>query len=72
VTLNHDYVRPPIGRSLWRKFVKDGATRGIKPKSVYPPMPPSWPAGECWDPDRVFAKIQAGLASTKSIGGLPT
>ena len=23
VTLNHDYSIPPIGRSLWRKFVKD-------------------------------------------------
>lgn len=23
VTLNHDYTCPPIGRSLWRRFVKD-------------------------------------------------
>jgi len=21
VTLNHDYSMPPVGRSLWRKFV---------------------------------------------------
>ena len=64
VTLNHDYTRPPIGRSLWRKFVKDGDTRGIKAKTVYPPMP----AGECWEPDKVFAQIQAGLLNAKSIG----
>jgi hypothetical protein len=48
VTLNHEYTRPPIGRSLWRKRVKNGDTRGIKAKTVYPPMPASWPAGECW------------------------
>ena len=46
VALNHDYTKPPIGRSLWRKFVKDGDTRGIKAKMVYPPMPASWPAGD--------------------------
>jgi hypothetical protein len=72
VTLNHDYTKPPIGRSLWRKFVKDGDTRGIKAKTVYPPMPASWPAGECWEPDKVFAQIQAGLLNAKSIGWLPT
>jgi hypothetical protein len=27
VTLNHNYGAPPIGRSLWRKFVKNGDTR---------------------------------------------
>jgi hypothetical protein len=72
ITLNHDYTRPPIGRSLWRKFVKDGDTRGIKAKTVYPPMPASWPAGECWEPDKVFAQIQAGLFNAKCIGWLPT
>ena len=46
VTLNRHYTKPPIGRSLWRKFVKDGDTRGIKAKMVYPPMPASWPAGD--------------------------
>jgi hypothetical protein len=72
VTFNHDYPRPPIGRSLWRKFVKDGDTRGIKAKTVYPPMPASRPAGECWEPDKVFAQFQAGLLNAKSIGWLPT
>jgi hypothetical protein len=72
VTLNHDYTCPPIGRSLWRKFVKDGDTRGIKAKSVDPPMPASWTAGECWEPDKVFAQSHAGLLKPKSIGWLPT
>ena len=35
-------------------------------------MPASWPAGECWEPDKVFAQIQAGLLNAKSIGWLPT
>ena len=30
VTLNHCYDIPPVGRSLWRKFVKDGGTKGTK------------------------------------------
>ena len=72
VALNHDYTKPPIGRSLWRKFVKDGDTRGIKAKTVYPPMAASWPARECWEPDKVLAQIQAGLLNAKSIGWLPT
>jgi hypothetical protein len=72
VTLNHDYTRPPLGRSLWRKFVKDGDIRGITAKTVYPPMPASWPVGECWEPYRVFAQIQAGLLNANSIGWLPT
>ena len=71
VTVNHDYTKPPIGRSLWRKFVKDGDTRGIKAKTVYPPMAASWPARECWEPDKVLAQIQAGLLNAKSIGWLP-
>src|SRR4051812_25667416 len=28
VTLNHQYHLPPIGKSLWRKRVKDGDTVG--------------------------------------------
>jgi hypothetical protein len=35
-------------------------------------MPASWPAGECWEPDKVFAQIQAGLLNAESIGWLPT
>jgi hypothetical protein len=75
VTLNHNYSAPPIGRSLWRKFVKDGDTRGIKAKTLYPQMPDTWNqdgSTDPWMPDKVFAQIQAGLLNAKSIGWLPT
>jgi hypothetical protein len=35
-------------------------------------MAANWPAGECWEPDKVFAQIQPGLLNAKSIGWLPT
>jgi hypothetical protein len=74
VTLNHDYQSPPIGRSLWRKFVKDGQQRGIKAKTQYPSKPADWKDASmgAWMPDKVFAQIQAGLLNAKSIGWLPT
>lgn len=71
VTLNHCYGMPPIGKSLWRKFTKDGAMRGIKAKTIYPPMPDAWTPGETWPPDQVLALVQAGLLNAKSIGYLP-
>jgi hypothetical protein len=36
VTLNHSYYESPIGRSLWRKKVKDGDRRGVKAKTRLP------------------------------------
>jgi hypothetical protein len=76
VTLGHAYGLPPVGRSLWRKRVKDGAPpggiTGIKAKTQYPARPESWPANESWLPDKVFALVQAGLLQGKSIGFLPT
>jgi hypothetical protein len=71
VTVNHCYAEPPIGRSLWRKHVKDGELQGIKAKTHYPPRPDDWAAAD-WPPDRVFALIQSGLLQAKSIGFLPT
>jgi len=71
VTLNHCYDMPPIGKSLWRKFAKEGDTRGIKAKTVYPTKPDSW-GTDTWPPDKVFTLIQAGLLNGKSIGWLPT
>ena len=71
VTLNHCYGGPPVGRSLWRKFTRDGAVRGVKAKTQYPAAPASWPAAEPWGPDKVFALVQAGLLNGKSIGFLP-
>src|SRR5579859_4698266 len=61
VTLGHAYWMPPVGKSLWRKRVADGALVGVKAKTQYPPRPASWPAGDEWPPDKVFALVQAGL-----------
>jgi hypothetical protein len=76
VTLAHHYDLPPVGRSLWRKRVRDGApphgVAGIKAKTQYPARPDGWPAGESWLPDNVFALVGAGLLQGKSIGFLPT
>jgi hypothetical protein len=72
VTLGHAYYLPPVGKSLWRKRVRDGARVGIKAKTVYPIRPSAWPEKDAWPPDQVFALIQAGLLQGKSIGFLPT
>ncbi len=75
VTLGHAYWLPPVGRSLWRKRVKDGSPPdgivGIKAKTLYPPRPEAWPTQDAWPPDQVFALIGAGLMQGKSIGFLP-
>jgi hypothetical protein len=67
VTLNHDYSIPPIGRSVWRKRVKDGPTRGIKAKTIYPHKPEEWPSNRNWQPDIIFMQIQAGLLNALNI-----
>jgi hypothetical protein len=67
VTLQHAYWRPPVGRSLWRKRVKDGPLVGIKAKTHYPPRPGDW-SDDCWDPDTTFSLVKAGLLQGKSIG----
>jgi hypothetical protein len=72
VTLGHAYHLPPVGRSLWRKRVKDGDLVGIKAKTRYPTRPDNWPAESPWTPDQVFALVQNGLLAGKSIGFLPT
>ena len=73
VTLAHAYWCPPVGRSLWRKRIKDGTIVGIKAKTVYPPRPPNWSSDptETWTPDRVLALVQSGMLNGKSIGFLP-
>jgi hypothetical protein len=72
VTLNHAYSLPPVGRSLWRKRVKDGERAGIKAKTIYPAKPEKdWPNGKDWPPDVAFALVQNGLMNAKSIGLLP-
>src|SRR5262245_43917844 len=72
VTLQHAYWMPPVGRSLWRRRVKDGPRTGIKAKTLYPSRPESWPAGASWPPDFAFPLVQSGLLCGKSIGFLPT
>ncbi|HYV38346.1 MAG TPA: hypothetical protein VE988_21870 [Gemmataceae bacterium] len=69
VTLGHRYDLPPIGRSLWRRKVRDGQLRGVKAKTQYPARPAGWPE-ETWAPDAAFALVQAGLMTGKSIGFL--
>jgi len=71
VTLGHAYQIPPVGKSLWRQRARAGGTLGIKAKTVYPVRPDDWPISETWMPDKVFALVQAGLVSGKSIGFLP-
>jgi hypothetical protein len=71
VTLNHAYWAPPAGRSVWRKFAKDGELRGVKAKTIYPAKPEAW-GEDPWVPDKAFALCEAGLLNAKSIGFLPT
>ncbi|MFO0966838.1 MAG: hypothetical protein U0793_14795 [Gemmataceae bacterium] len=70
VTLNHDYSRPPVGRSLWRKLTHDNRQTGVKAKTYYPPRPADWAQGP-WLPDLAYGLLQAGLLNAKSIGFLP-
>jgi hypothetical protein len=70
VTLNHAYDQPPVGRSLWRRRVKEGTLVGVKAKTLYPARPAGWPA-EDWPPDIAFGLVQSGLLRGKSIGFFP-
>jgi hypothetical protein len=72
VTLEHDYTIPAVGKSLWRKVIKDGPTAGVKAKTIYPVKPPDWNPQKDWPADVVFSLIKAGLMQGKSIGALPT
>ena len=67
VTLNHCYHQPPVGKSLWRQQAADGARRGVKAKTYYPPRPASWIAGD-WMPDYAFDLIKADLLNGLDIG----
>ncbi len=71
VTMNHCYMVPPVGKSLWRKKSRDGAIHGVKAKTQYPRRPADWPADSDWPPDIAFALIQADMLRGKSIGFLP-
>jgi hypothetical protein len=70
VTLQHAYSLPPIGRSLWRKVVRDGPMQGVKAKTQYPVKPEGWQGA--WPADIALCLVQADLLRGKSIGFLPT
>jgi hypothetical protein len=72
VTMQHAYWLPPVGKSLWRKVVRDGDRQGVKAKTIYPPKPNDWPAEKEWPSDVALSLVQADLLRGKSIGFLPT
>jgi hypothetical protein len=72
VTMDHNYALPPIGKSLWRKAVRDGEVSGIKAKTQYPTRPGTWPEGQPWPADVALSLVQADLLRGKSVGLLPT
>src|SRR5262249_27699507 len=69
-TLNHAYDQPPVGKSLWRRKVREGSLRGVKAKTYYPPRPENWPGAD-WLPDFAYEMVKAGLLRGKSIGFFP-
>lgn len=71
VTINHDYTKSPVGRSIWRKKVKEGDRRGIKAKTTYPTKPTEWnDPNNIWPSDNAWALVKSGLMGGKSIGFL--
>jgi hypothetical protein len=72
VTMQHAYWLPPVGKSLWRKVVRDGERQGVKAKTLYPARPADWPEGKEWPADIALSLVQADLLRGKSIGFLPT
>lgn len=69
VTLNHRYDQPPVGRSLWRRKVREGRLEGVKAKTIYPAKPSDW-IGD-WFPDYAWELVKADLLRGKSIGFFP-
>jgi len=61
VTLQHAYWRPPVGRSFWRKRVKDGPTVGIKREK----------RGRESFSDKLWAETTPGLFSPSSPREVP-
>ncbi len=70
VTLNHYYTEPPVGKSLWRRKIREGSWHGVKAKTHYPTRPDKWP-GKDWLPDYAYELVKADLLRGKSIGFFP-
>ena len=66
VTFNHNYSIPPIGRSLWQKFVNNV----WKAKTQYIPRPEGYPKNKEWFPDTLFHMIKNNYLPGKSLGGI--
>lgn len=69
VVWNHDYAKPAVARSLWRKPKKSGETRGVIAKTHYPPKPASWEGP--WMSDQALDLVFLRLLPGKSVGFLP-
>jgi hypothetical protein len=70
VTLNHNYTIEPVGKSVWRRKVREGGVRGVKAKAAYPERPAGWTGDRPWPADAAFALGKSGLMTGKSIGFL--
>lgn len=67
VAFNHNYSIPPIGKSLWQKFVK--SIGSWKAKTQYISRPDTLPSDAIWFPDSIFHMVKSGALNAKSIGG---
>lgn len=65
VTFNHDFNKPPIGRSAWQKQIGNS----IKAKTIYTPRPETLDKNLEWFPDSIFHMVKSGFLPGKSIGG---
>ena len=66
VTFNHNYLIPPIGRSLWQKQVGNL----VRAKTEYTPRPAELHKDIEWFPDSIFHMVKSGFLPGKSIGGV--
>jgi hypothetical protein len=66
VTFNHNYLDPPIAKSLWQKPVGNK----IIAKTVYAPRPDDLNKEIPWFPDQIFGLVKSGFLPGKSIGGI--
>ena len=66
VTFNHNYLEPPIAKSLWQKQIGNA----WRAKTAYAPRPESLGKELPWFPDQIFGLVKEGFLPGKSIGGV--